>query len=72
MTIIEVVFDSEEKSDVSYEDGLKRYEIWDLYRVGKSDSNPKVIFKVSEKFGDYFEVFEEQSNGKYHKILSTK
>lgn len=72
MTIVEVVFDSEERSDISYEDGLKRYEIWDLYKVNKNDKSPKIIFKVSEKFGEYFDVFEEQSNGKYHKILSTK
>ncbi|MBU6140905.1 MAG: DUF4116 domain-containing protein [Proteobacteria bacterium] len=71
MTVIEVIFDSEERTDISYEDGLKRYNIWDLYVTDKKDKNPKIIFKVSDKFREYFEVFEEQKNGKYQKILTS-
>lgn len=71
MTVVEVIFDSEEKTDVSYEDGLKRYDIWDLYLSDKKDKNPKIIFKVNDKFRDHFEVFEEQQNGKYQKIYAS-
>ncbi len=71
MTVVEVIFDSEEKTDISYEDGLRRYDIWDLYVTNKKDKNPKIIFKVSDRFREYFEVFEEQKNGKYQKILDT-
>jgi len=70
MSVVEVIFDSEEKSDVSYEDGLRRYDIWDLYVTDKNDKNPKIIFKVSDKFRDHFEIFEEQKNGKYQKIYA--
>lgn len=71
MTVVEVIFDSEEKTDVSFEDGLKRYDIWDLYTVDKKDKNPKILFKVADKFGDHFELFEEQKNGKYQKIYTS-
>ena len=30
----------------------------------------KIIFKVEDKFDDYFEVFEEQNGGKYQMIDS--
>ncbi len=68
MTVIEVIFDSEEKTKISYEDGLRRYVLWDLYLTDKKDKNPKIIFKVSDPFSEHFEVFEEQKGGKYQKI----
>lgn len=70
MTIIEVILDSEIKVDVPYENGHKKYMIWDLYTVNKKDKSPKIIYKVEDKFDDYFEVFEEQSGGKYLPILN--
>ncbi len=68
MTIIEVILDSEIKVDVPFENGHKKYVIWDLYKVDKNDKNPKIIYKVEDKFGDYFETFEEQNGGKYQMI----
>ena len=67
MTVVEVIFDSEEKTKISYEDGLKHYVLWDLYLNDKKDKNPKIIFKVSDPFGEHFEVFEEQKGGKYQR-----
>ncbi len=71
MTVVEVIFDSEEKVSANYEDGIKRYDIWDLYVNAKNDKNPKIIFKVADRFGDHFEIFEEQKNGKYQKIYTS-
>jgi len=68
MTVVEVIFDSEMKVDVSYANGHKKYVLWDLYQVDKKDKNPKIIFKVEDKFKEYFEIFEEQSGGKYQMI----
>jgi len=72
MTIVEVILDSEIKVEVPYENGHKKYVLWDLYHTDKKDQNPKIIFRVEDKFDDYFEVFEEQNGGKYQEILSTK
>jgi len=66
MTIVEVIIDSEIKVDVTYPNGHKKYVLWDLYKSDFDDKNLKIIFKVEDKFDEYFEVFEEQSNGKYH------
>jgi hypothetical protein len=41
--------------------------LWDLYLNDKKDKNPKIIFKVSDPFGEHFEVFEEQKGGKYQR-----
>jgi len=71
MTVVEVIFDSEEKAKISYEDGLKRYVLWDLYLNDKKDKSPKIIFKVSDPFGEHFEVFEEQNSGKYQKVITS-
>lgn len=72
MTIVEVIFGSEEKVKISYEDGVKRYVLWDLYVTDKKDKNPKIIFKVTDPFGEHFEFFEEQKGKKYQSILSVK
>lgn len=71
MTIVEVILDSEIKVEIPYENGHKKYVIWDLYTVDKNDKNPKIIFRVEDKFDDYFEVFEEQNGGKYQPILNS-
>jgi hypothetical protein len=68
LSVIEVIFDSEITVDVDYENGHKKYVLWDLYTVDKKDENPKIIFKVEDRFGETFEVFEEQSGGKYRLI----
>lgn len=65
ISIVEVIFDSETKVGVPYPNGHKRYIVWDTYLVDKKDKNPKIIFKVEDRFIEYFEIFEEQSGGKY-------
>ena len=68
MTVVEVIFDSETKVDVSYQNGHKKYIVWDIYKNDKDDKNPKIIFKVEDHFKEYFEIFEEQKGGKYQMI----
>lgn len=70
MTVIEVVFSSEVRVNIAYENGRKDYVLWDLYKVNKDDKNPKIIFKVNDRFEQYFEIFEEQNGGKYNMIYS--
>ncbi len=75
LSIVEVIFDSNMKLDLAYENGHKQYVLWDLYQTDDKDKNPKLIFKVEDKFKEYFEIFEEQNNGKYrmvHQIDSLK
>jgi hypothetical protein len=72
LSVIEVVFDSEILVDVDYENGHKKYILWDLYELDKKDKNPKIIFKVEDPFGEHFEVYEEQSGGKYRLVDSYK
>ncbi len=69
MSVIEVIFSSEIKFDLSFINGHKRYIIWDLYKIDDNDQNPKIIFKVEDDFKEYFEVYEEQNGGKYNKIF---
>ncbi len=68
MTVVDVIFDSEIKTDIGYLNGHKKYVLWDLYKTNKKDKNPKIIFKVEDKFKEYFEIFEKQSGGKYKMI----
>ncbi len=72
LTVIEVIFSSDVKLDMAYNNGHKRYILWDLYKRSEFDLSPKVIFKVEDRFEDYFEVYEEQSGGKYEKIATFK
>ncbi len=72
MTVVEVIFDSEVKVDIAYENGHRQYALWDLYLVDKNDKNPKIIFKVDDRFGQHFEVFEEQGKGKYQMIYASE
>jgi hypothetical protein len=71
MTVLEVIFDSEIKMDIAFKDGHKKFDLWDLYIVDKKDKNPKIIFKTEERFREFFEIFEEQSGGKYQMIYKT-
>lgn len=70
MTVIEVIFDTEIKTEVGFENGHKKYVLWDLYKTNKDDKKPKIIFKVEDRFKEHFEIFEEQSGGKYKISLS--
>ncbi len=68
MTVVDVIFDSETKVDITYKDGHMKRKILDLYTVDKKDKNPKIIFKVSDQFSEYLEIFEEQNGGKYQMV----
>jgi len=70
LSVIEVIFSSEVRLDMSYLNGHKKYILWDLYKISEDDKSPKVIFKVEDRFKEYFEVYEEKSGGKYNKILT--
>ena len=72
MSVIEVIFSSEVKTNIAYRNGHKKYILWDLYKVNENDKSPKIIFKVEDKFREYFEIYEEQSGGKYHKVQTYK
>ena len=63
-----MIFDSEIKADVAYEDGQKKYILQDLYVEDKADKNPKLLFRVEDKYNEYFEIFAEQKGGKYKMI----
>ncbi len=66
LTVIEVIFDREVQTDIAYQHSIKKYFIQDLYIEDKDDKNPKVIFRVEDKFDNYFEVFSKMSADKYH------
>ena len=68
LTVIEVIFDSELKVNLSYANGHKKFDLWDLYKANKEDKTPKIIFKIEDRFKEYFEIFEEQSGGKYQML----
>ena len=68
MTVVEVIFDSEMRVDVGYANGHKKYILWDLFQTDEKDKNPKIIFKIEDRFKEYFEIFEEQNGGKYRMV----
>ena len=72
MTIVEVILDSEIKVSPIFENGHKKYVLWDLYKINDEDKNPKIIFKIEDGLNQYFEMFEEQANGKYKMIFRSK
>ena len=72
MTVVEVIFDSEVEMKIGYPDGHKKYILWDLYRTSKDDQSPKLIFKVEDEFGEYFEIFYEEDHGKYELLYRIK
>ena len=65
LSIIDVIFNRELKIDAVYENGHKKYTLWDLYKTSEKDKNPKVIFKIEDAICDYFQIFKEQPNGRY-------
>lgn len=67
LSVVEVIFDSEILVNVTYEDGHKQYVLQDLY-FQKGNKNPWLIFRVEDKFREYFEIYEEQKGNKYQMI----
>ncbi len=72
LSVIEVIFDKEIKLDISYPQGHKKFEMWDLYVTDKNDKNPKIIFRVDDRFEEYFEVYEEVGGGKYRSRVKVR
>ncbi|GDX36046.1 hypothetical protein LBMAG18_05570 [Alphaproteobacteria bacterium] len=72
LSVIEAVFDSETRIDPTFKNGHKRYVLWDLYKIKKDDTNPKLIYRVEDQVQDYFVVFARQKNHKYQQIYSTQ
>jgi hypothetical protein len=65
ISVVEALFGNEMKMDVGYENAHKKYFLQDLYVENKNDKNLKLIFRVEDKFDEYFEIFEEQLGHKY-------
>ena len=72
ISVLDVTFNREVKINTAYEYGHKFYQIWDLYKVNEKDQNPKIIYRVHDFISDYFEIFEEQNNGKYRSVFKSK
>ncbi len=68
LTVVEVIFDNDIKTDIAYKKGHKRYIAQDLYFENDKDKNPKIIFKVEDYLDEYFEVYGQTSGNKYHLI----
>ncbi len=72
LSIIDVIFDREIKIDAIYENGHKKYILWDLYKINEKDKNSKLIFKIEDAICDYFQIFKEQPNGRYKIAYQSK
>lgn len=63
LNIIDAIYDSNIKTDISYQNGHKRFYIWDLYE--DSDNNLSIIFKIEDKYSQYFKIYQEDKIGNY-------
>jgi hypothetical protein len=66
--IVDAVFDADLTMSVSYKSGHKKYQIWDVYKANKDDKDPKILFKVEDNNGEYFDLFAKQINNSYASI----
>ena len=41
-------------------------------KINEKDKNPKLIFKIEDAICDYFQIFGEQSNGRYKPSYQSK
>jgi hypothetical protein len=64
-SIVNSIIAKEIKMDIAYKNGYKEYEIWDIYKTNKNDKNPKIIFKIEDRFKQYFEIFSGDKNSEY-------
>lgn len=72
LSIVDAMFSKEIKMDIAFENNHKQYELWDLYRE-KGDKTPKLIFKVEDRFRNYFEIYgKQETNNKYGSIFTFK
>ena len=68
ISVVDAIFDADLKMSVDYKSGHKIYKIWDVYQINKNDQNFKILFKVEDKDGEYFDLFAKQLNGRYVSI----
>jgi hypothetical protein len=68
ISIVDAIFDADLQMNIAYKSGHKRYKIWDIYKDGENDKEPKILFKVEDKDAEYFELFVKQLNGRYASI----
>ena len=68
VNIIESTFDINLKMDIAYKGGHKRYRIWDVYQISPKDKDLKILFKVEDKDGEYFDLFIKQINDRYSSV----
>ena len=68
INVVDAIFDADLKMDIFYPNGHRRYKIWDVYTINKGDKNPKILFKVEDKDGEYFNLFAKQLNNHYASI----
>jgi len=72
LSIVDIIFNREIKVDSTYENGHKKYVLWDLYKINENDKSPKLIFKVEDSICDHFQIFKEQPNGRYKIAYQSK
>ena len=72
ISIVDVIFNREIKIDPLYQNGHKKYIVWDLISQNEKDTDRKILFKVEDMVSDYFEIYQEQLNGKYRPIYQSK
>ena len=68
ISIADAIFDADLKMNIFYHNGHRRYKIWDVYVADKKDKNPKILFKVEDRDGEYFDLFAKQLNNRYASI----
>ena len=66
--IIHGLFDANIISNDNFENGHKKFIIWDLYKTDESDKSPKILFKVEDYNSEYFLLFAKQPAGNFAKI----
>ncbi len=68
INVVDAIFDADLKMSVTYENGHRRYKIWDVYLINKKDKDPKILFKVEDKDGEYFDLFAKQISNRYASV----
>jgi hypothetical protein len=63
LTIIDAIYDANIKTDISYNNGHKRFYIWDLYE--DKDKNISIIFKIEDQYSQYFKIYQRDNLNKF-------
>ena len=68
INIVQAIFDADLKMSIAYKNGHKRYKIWDIYQENEKSKDLKILFKVEDEDGEYFDLFTKQLNDRYISI----